>query len=159
MNASNHSRVVAVAETTQSRCPTCYKKAPYHRKQCTFAAATIESAQVQQMHQAQRTSNPHAPPSYDAATVSNGNIPTVVAYESRYRPHGPIGFAVRGVVEAVQKKRDEKKFMREFEERRSVERASSSASDSSENSGRSRQITLIGDDGYAVGNEKRADII
>ena len=50
-----------------------------------------------------------------------------MVYESRYRPHGPIGFAVRWGVEKMREKRDGKKFVQESEERRGMQRESSSA--------------------------------
>ena len=111
-------RSVAKTQACAARCSSCYRPAPYHRKHCALAAATIKSAE---------NAENDALPSYDHATSST----PLVVYESRYRPHGPIGFAVRWGVEKVQEKRDEKKFMEEFEEQRRMQRRMQRESSSS----------------------------
>lgn len=120
-------------QVAQSRCSSCYKAAPYHRRNNTLAAATIQAAaENPALNQLNVPLESQTRPSYGTAMATSK--PTVVAPESRYVPHGPIGFALRWGVEKVQKKRDEKKFMEEFEQRRSVDRRSWTGSESSDRS-------------------------
>lgn len=108
-------RSIAKSQANALRCASCYKPAPYHRKHCALVAATIESAQ---------SAKADALPSYTDAI----STPTAVVYESRHRPHGPIGFAVRWGIKKVQERRDQQKFVQQSEEHRRMERDVSSSS-------------------------------
>ena len=153
---SHNSRAAAAAAlaTTEPRCSSCYKKAPYHRRKCAVAAATIEAGKTQAMNanansRASTSSRRSTivdysePPSYDNAVGGGAHaMPTVVAYEGRHVPHGPIGFVVRWGVEKARAKHDEKQFMKDFETRRSLERQGSSSDEAEWTSSGSERSSL-----------------